>query len=92
MVRKENSINSKPMIKNKLKLKRNEKMARTKNRIKKMNFQTQNRNTIVISDEHKYIIEMHKRGRYIQDRKQLHQELIGHKENEILPRITGGGL
>ena len=91
MVRKENAINSNPMIK-KLKLKRNEKMARTKNRIKKMNFQTQNRNTIVISDEHKYIIEMHRRGRYIQDRKQLHQELIGLKENEILPRITGGGL
>ena len=75
----------------KLKLKRNEKMARTKNRIKKMNFQTQERTTIEVSDEHKYIVEMYRRGRYIQDRKQLQQELIG-QQNEILPRITGGGL
>ncbi|SVC71024.1 uncharacterized protein METZ01_LOCUS323878, partial [marine metagenome] len=38
-------------------LKRNEKMARTKNRIKKMNFQTQqNRIPIEVSAEHKYII------------------------------------
>ena len=79
------------MIK-KLKLKRNEKMARTKNRIKKMNFQTQDRNTVEVSDEHKYIIEMHKQGRYIQDRRQLQRELIGSKEHEILPRITGGGI
>ena len=78
------------MIK-KLKLKRNEKMARTKNRIKKMNFQTQNRNTVEVSDEHKYIIEMYRQGRYIQDRRQLQQELIGSKD-EILPRNTGGGL
>ena len=75
----------------KLKLKRNEKMARTKNRIKKMNFQTQERTPIEISDEHKYIVEMHRQGRYIQDRKQLRKELIG-QQNEILPRITGGGL
>ena len=79
------------MIKNKLKLKRNEKMARTKNRIKKMNFQTQDRNTVEVSDEHKYIIEMHRQGRYIQDRRQLQRELIG-RQDEILPRITGGGL
>jgi len=79
------------MIKNKLKLKRNEKMARTKNRIKKMNFQTQDRNTVEVSDEHKYIIEMYRQGRYIQDRRQLQQELIGRKD-EILPRITGGSL
>ena len=78
------------MIK-KLKLKRNEKMARTKNRIKKMNFQTQDRNTVEVSDEHKYIIEMYRQGRYIQDRRQLQQELIGRKD-EILPRNTGGGL
>ena len=78
------------MIK-KLKLKRNEKMARTKNRIKKMNFQTQDRNTVEVSDEHKYIIEMYRQGRYIQDRRQLQQELIGRKD-EILPRITGGSL
>ena len=78
------------MIK-KLKLKRNEKMARTKNRIKKMTFQTQQRTPIEISEEHKYIIEMHKRGRYIQDRRQLQRELIG-RQDEILPRITGGGI
>ena len=66
-------------------------MARTKNRIKKMNFQTQDRNTVEVSDEHKYIIEMHRQGRYIQDRRQLQRELIG-RQDEILPRITGGGL
>ena len=78
------------MIK-KLKLKRNEKMSRTKNRIKKMTFQTQDRTTVEISEEHKYIIEMHRQGRYIQDRRQLQRELIG-RQDEILPRITGGGL
>ena len=79
------------MIKNKLKLRRNEKMARTKNRIKKMTFQTQDRTPLEVSDEHKYIIEMHRNGRYIQDRRQLQRELIG-RQDEILPRITGGGL
>ena len=79
------------MIK-KLKLKRNEKMARTRSRIKKMTFQTQDRNTVEISDEHKYIIEMHKQGRYIQDRRQLQQELVGIKQDEKIPRITGRGL
>jgi hypothetical protein len=78
------------MIK-KLKLKRNEKMARTKNRIKKMTFQTQDRTPLEVSEEHKYIIEMHRNGRYIQDRRQLQRELIG-RQDEILPRITGGGL
>jgi len=76
----------------KLKLKRNEKMTRTKNRIRKMNFQTQERTPIEVSDEHKYIVEMYRNGRYIQDRKQLQEELVGLKQNEILPRITGGGL
>ncbi len=66
-------------------------MARTKNRIKKMTFQTQDRTTVEISEEHKYIIEMHRQGRYIQDRRQLQRELIG-RQDEILPRITGGGL
>ena len=56
-----------------------------------MNFQTQDRNTVEVSDEHKYIIEMYRQGRYIQDRRQLQQELIGRKD-EILPRITGGSL
>ena len=79
------------MIK-KLKLKRNEKMARTRSRIKKMTFQTQDRNTVEISDEHKYIIEMHRQGRYIQDRRQLQQELVGLEQNEKIPRITGRGL
>ena len=66
-------------------------MARTKSRIKKMTFQTQDRTTVEISEEHKYIIEMHRQGRYIQDRRQLQRELIG-RQDEILPRITGGGL
>ena len=67
-------------------------MARTRSRIKKMTFQTQDRNTVEISDEHKYIIEMHKQGRYIQDRRQLQQELVGIKQDEKIPRITRGGL
>ena len=67
-------------------------MTRTKNRIRKMNFQTQERTPIEVSDEHKYIVEMYRNGRYIQDRKQLQEELVGLKQNEILPRITGGGL
>ena len=66
-------------------------MARTRSRIKKMTFQTQDRTTVEISEEHKYIIEMHRQGRYIQDRRQLQRELIG-RQDEILPRITGGGL
>ena len=77
---------------NKSRMKRNEKMARTKNRIKKMNFQTQDREFIEISDEHKYIIEMHRQGKYIQDRRELRRELIGLKQDEKIPRITGGGL
>ena len=77
---------------NKSRMKRNEKMARTKNRIKKMNFQKQERKYLPLSDEHKYIIEMHKQGRYIQDRRQLQQELVGIKQDEKIPRITGGGL
>ena len=67
-------------------------MARTRSRIKKMTFQTQDRSTVEISDEHKYIIEMHKQGRYIQDRRQLQQELVGLKQDEKIPRITGRGL
>ena len=67
-------------------------MARTRSRIKKMTFQTQDRSTVEVSDEHKYIIEMHKQGRYIQDRRQLQQELVGLKQDEKIPRITGRGL
>ena len=73
---------------NKSRMKRNEKMARTKNRIKKMNFQTQDREFIEISDEHKYVVEMSRHGRCIQDR----GELIGLEQDEKIPRITGGGL
>jgi hypothetical protein len=70
-------------------------MAKTKNRIKKMIFQTQNRRPLplsTLSDEHKYIVEMYKKGRYIQDRKQLQEELIGFKQNEILSRTTGRSI
>ena len=67
-------------------------MARTRSRIKKMTFQTQDRNTVEVSDEHKYIIEMHRQGRYIQDRRQLQRELIGLEQDEKIPPITGGGL
>ena len=67
-------------------------MARTRSRIKKMTFQTQDRSTVEVSDENKYIIEMHRQGRYIQDRRQLQQELVGLEQNEKIPRITGRGL
>ena len=63
-------------------------MARTRSRIKKMTFQTQNRNTVEISDEHKYVVEMSRHGRCIQNR----GELIGLEQDEKIPRITGGGL
>ena len=54
-------------------------MAKTKNRIKKMIFQTQNRRHIPLSEEHKYILA----------RRQL---LTGSKKDEILPRTTGGPI
>ena len=53
-------------------------MANTKNRIKKMIFQTQNRRNLPLSEEHKYILMNH--------REPLP---IGSKQNEILPRTTG---
>ena len=59
-------------------MKRNEKMTKTKNRIKKMIFQTQDRKHIPLSEEHKYILMNH--------REPLS---IGSKQNEILPRTTG---
>ena len=61
----------------KLKMKRNEKMAKTKNRIKKMMFQTQNRRHLPLSEEHKYILARR-------------ETLIGTKKDEILSRTTGG--
>ena len=63
-------------------------MARTKNRIKKMNFQKQERKCLPLSEEHKYVVEMSRHGRCIQNR----GELIGLKQDEKIPRITGGGL
>ena len=63
-------------------------MARTKNRIKKMNFQKQERKYLPLSDEHKYVVEMSRHGRCIQNR----GELIGLEQDEKIPRITGGGL
>jgi hypothetical protein len=52
-------------------------MAKTKNRIKKMIFQTQDRKHIPLSEEHKYILAR---------REPLS---IGSKQNEILSRATG---
>jgi len=57
-------------------------MSKTKNRIKKMNFQKQERKVVSISEEHKYMISL------MGNRK----ELIGQTPNEVLPRITGRGL
>ena len=53
-------------------------MAKSKNRINKMIFQTQDRKHIPLSEEHKYILMNH--------REPLP---IGSKQNEILPRATG---
>ena len=58
-------------------------MAKTKNRIKKMNFQKQSREYEPLSDEHKYIIQM---AGY---RK---QELRGQILDEDVSRITRGGI
>ena len=50
------SINSQHMS-NKLKMRKEAKMARTRNRIRKMNFQTQGRKYEPLSEEHKYIMQ-----------------------------------
>ena len=57
-----------------------QKMAKTKNRIKKMNFQQQNREYAPLSDNDKYIIELagYRRG------------LMGKRTNEAIPRTTRG--
>ena len=65
-------------IPNKHKLRKEEKMARTKNRIKKMTFQTQERKYEPLSDNDKYIIKM----------AGYQKELIG-KQDEELQRSTG---
>ena len=63
-------------------MKRKLKMANTKNRIKKMHFQTQNRKYEPLSENDKYIIEA------IGYRK---QELRG-QLNEDISRTTGGSV
>ena len=66
-------------------MKRETKMAKTKNRIKKMNFQTQSREyepLSDISDNDKYIIEMIG----------YQKELTGRQSNEDISRITRRGL
>ena len=57
-----------------------QKMAKTKNRIKKKNFQQQNREYAPLSDNDKYIIELagYRRG------------LMGKRTNEDIPRTTRG--
>ena len=57
-------------------------MAKTKNRIKKMNFQTQNRKYEPLSENDKYIIE------FVGYRK---QELRGQSNEDIL-RTTGRSI
>ena len=61
-------------------MKRETKMAKTKNRIKKMNFQKQSRKYEPLSDNDKYIIQM---AGY---RK---QELTGRISDENISRTTG---
>ena len=75
--RKEKPINKNPTIHKQIKIKRNKKMAKSKHRINKMIFQTQDRKHIPLSEEHKYILMNH--------REPLP---IGSKQNEILPRAT----
>ena len=64
-------------------MKRKRKMARTKNRIKKMTFQKQNRRYEPLSENDKYIIET---AGY---KKELMKERIS---NEDIQRIARGGL
>ena len=56
---------------------------KTKNRIKKMNFQLQNRTQTSLTEEDKYNIEMASYRQLVND------EQIG-KNNDRLSRITGG--
>ncbi len=56
---------------------------KTKNRIKKMNFQLQNRTRTSLTEEDKYNIEMASYRQLVND------EQIG-KNNDRLSRITGG--
>ena len=79
VIKEEKHINKKSTV-HKLKMKRNEKMAKTKNRIKKMIFQTQNRSYLPLSEEHKYILAR---------REPLSR---GSKQNEDISRTTGRAL
>ena len=63
-------------------MKRETKMAKTKNRIKKMNFQKQSREYEPLSEEHKYIIQM----------AGYKKELIGQISDEDISRTTGRTL
>ena len=63
-------------------MKRETKMAKTKNRIKKINFKTQTRKYEPLSENDKYIIEL------VGYRK---QELRG-RLNEDISRTTGGSI
>ena len=69
-------------IPNKSKLRKEAKMAKTKNRIRKMTFQTQERKYEPLSDNDKYIIEMIG----------YQKELTGRQSNEDISRTTGRGL
>ena len=69
-------------IPNKSKLRKEAKMAKTKNRIRKMTFQTQERKYEPLSDNDKYIIEMIG----------YQKELTGRQSNEDISRITRRGL
>ena len=64
-------------------MKRKRKMARTKNRIKKMTFQKQNRKYVPLSENDKYIIET---AGY---KREFMKERIS---NENIQRIARGGL
>ena len=57
-------------------------MAKTKNRIKKMNFQKQSREYEPLSEEHKYIIQM----------AGYKKELTGRISDEDVSRTTGRDL
>ena len=57
-------------------------MAKTKNRIRKMNFQKQSREYEPLSEEHKYIIQM----------AGYKKELTGRISDEDVSRTTGRGL
>ena len=63
-------------------MKRETKMAKTKNRIKKMNFQTQSREYEPLSDNDKYIIQL----------AGYRKELQGRIPNEDISRTTGGSI